>query len=109
MGKQTFFLIFSLTFLPQLNAGSLLGPIASATIEGLNPGAFLHMPIGCGEQTMIRMAPNVYIYKYLKSIDQVTVEIEEKATANIETGRTQWMFPLRVLGWVMPDFSFHHF
>ena len=52
------------------------------------------MPRGCGEQNMITMAPNVYIYKYLKSIDQVTVEIEVRATANIETGRTQWMFPL---------------
>ena len=44
------------------------------------------MPIGCGEQTMIRMAPNVYIFKYLKSTGQDTPEIEQKAIKHIEDG-----------------------
>ncbi|XP_072047457.1 complement C3-like [Amphiura filiformis] len=66
--------------------GSLLGPVASAVIEGLNSGAFLNMPRGCGEQTMIYTAPNVYIYKYLKVIGEDTPDIEKKAITNIEAG-----------------------
>ncbi|XP_072048199.1 complement C3-like [Amphiura filiformis] len=66
--------------------GSLLGPVASAVIEGLNSGAFLNMPRGCGEQTMIYTAPNVYIYKYLKVIGEDTPDIEKKAIQNIEAG-----------------------
>ncbi|XP_072051761.1 complement C3-like [Amphiura filiformis] len=66
--------------------GSILGPVASTVIAGLNTGDFLHLPGGCGEQNMIYTAPNVYIYKYLKSIGKVTNETETKATQNIEDG-----------------------
>ena len=65
--------------------------MASAVIDGLDDGSFeagkfLNVPRGCGEQTLIYTAPNVYIYKYLKEIGQDTPDIEKKAIANMEAG-----------------------
>ena len=40
----------------------------------------IKLPTGCGEQTMIRMAPLVYVLRYLYSIKNgVTAEVEKKA------------------------------
>ena len=53
-------------------------------IEGLD--SLLEMPRGCGEQTMLYMAPNVYILKYLRETDQLTPEIEMVVYRYIEEG-----------------------
>ena len=40
----------------------------------------IQLPTGCGEQTMIRMAPLVYVLRYLYSMkDGVTANVERKA------------------------------
>ncbi|XP_065067572.1 venom factor-like [Rhopilema esculentum] len=59
--------------------GNLMAPGVKDMVEnGLNN--LIVMPRGCGEQTMIYMAPLVYVLKYLYTIkDGVTDEIERKA------------------------------
>eukprot|EP00795_Rhopilema_esculentum_P010956 gene10956-19791_t len=59
--------------------GNLMAPGVKDMVEnGLNN--LIVMPSGCGEQTMIYMAPLVYVLKYLYTIkDGVTDEIERKA------------------------------
>lgn len=64
--------------------GSVLGPVITAVIDGLE--SLLALPRGCGEQTMIYMAPNVYVLRYLTRVDQSTESLEAKATHNIEEG-----------------------
>ena len=44
------------------------------------------MPMGCGEQTMIFLAPNVYVMQYLLRTRQVTADIESKAYRMIQSG-----------------------
>ena len=40
----------------------------------------IKLPTGCGEQTMIRMAPLVYVLRYLYSTKNgVTADVERKA------------------------------
>lgn len=47
----------------------------------------IQLPTGCGEQTMIRMAPLVYVLKYLYSIKNgVTADIEKKAYGFMRRG-----------------------
>ena len=40
------------------------------TLSGLD--TLLRMPTGCGEQTMITFAPNIYVLRYLTSTSQLT-------------------------------------
>ena len=60
--------------------GDLMGP----TVNGLDK--LLRMPTGCGEQTMIGLAPDVFVTNYLQATNQLTGEIEEKAINFIEKG-----------------------
>ena len=36
----------------------------------------LRMPTGCGEQTITLLAPDVFVYKYLKKTNKLTPENE---------------------------------
>ncbi|XP_067844534.1 CD109 antigen [Heptranchias perlo] len=56
---------------------TVIGDILGPSINGFED--LLQMPYGCGEQNMIRFAPNIYILQYLTAINQVNQEIEEKA------------------------------
>ncbi|XP_072015058.1 complement C3-like [Amphiura filiformis] len=67
--------------------GNLLGSAITTVIEGLD--SLLEMPRGCGEQTMLYMAPNVYILKYLKETDQLTPQVESVVYRYIEEGITR--------------------
>jgi len=58
----------------------LLGP----SIDGLDK--LLAMPYGCGEQNMLKFAPNVYIMDYLKVTHQSNAEIEAKAIRFMKSG-----------------------
>ncbi|KAK0052968.1 thioester-containing protein 4, partial [Biomphalaria pfeifferi] len=60
--------------------GDLMGP----TIAGLD--SLLQMPTGCGEQTMIGLAPDVYVTDYLKSVNQLSEDIQTKALSYMESG-----------------------
>lgn len=55
------------------------------TVNGLDK--LLRMPTGCGEQTMIGFAPDVFVTNYLAATNQLTGEIEEKAIGYMESGR----------------------
>ncbi|XP_038672779.1 CD109 antigen [Scyliorhinus canicula] len=63
---------------------TVIGDIIGPSINGLED--LLQMPYGCGEQNMIRFAPNVYILQYFTAINQVNEEIEEKALSYMNQG-----------------------
>ncbi|XP_041473602.1 CD109 antigen-like isoform X2 [Lytechinus variegatus] len=60
--------------------GDILGPTMA------NLDQLLRMPTGCGEQTMIAFAPDVFIYKYLRETGQSNPTIEQKALRFMEKG-----------------------
>eukprot|EP00794_Sanderia_malayensis_P016274 gene16274-17915_t len=66
--------------------GNMMGAAVEDIIKGgLNN--LVRLPTGCGEQTMIRMAPTVYVLRYLTSIKNgVTSEIEKKAYSFMRSG-----------------------
>lgn len=66
--------------------GNLLGPVVNTTIEG-GLERFITQPTGCGEQTMIRLAPNVYVLKYLMNTNQLTGANEANAFRFIQSGK----------------------
>ncbi|XP_038068453.1 CD109 antigen-like isoform X2 [Patiria miniata] len=53
--------------------GDIMGP----TMNGLDK--LLQLPYGCGEQTMLSFAPNVFIYSYLTNTGQNNPSIMQKA------------------------------
>lgn len=66
-------------------SGNLIGPAVSTLISG-GLENLLHMPMGCGEQTMMFLAPNVYVLQYLSKTKQVTADIESRAYEMIQSG-----------------------
>lgn len=46
------------------------------------------MPYGCGEQNMVNFAPNIYVLKYLQTVNQLTKSLENKAKGFMIAG--QW-------------------
>ncbi|BFZ24492.1 hypothetical protein BsWGS_27530 [Bradybaena similaris] len=60
--------------------GDMMGP----SISGLD--SLLQMPTGCGEQTMLGLAPDVYVTDYLKSVNQLTGDLKSKAIGYMESG-----------------------
>ncbi|XP_071802059.1 complement C3-like isoform X1 [Asterias amurensis] len=67
--------------------GSIMGNVIETVLGGLD--SLLEIPRGCGEQTMLFLAPNVYVYRYLKHSDQYTADLEESAKQYIENGVTR--------------------
>ena len=47
------------------------------TIKNLK--SLLRMPTGCGEQTMTSLAPDVFVYNYLRKTNKLNQDIAEKA------------------------------
>ncbi|EDW11959.1 Thioester-containing protein 5, isoform A [Drosophila mojavensis] len=60
--------------------GDLLGPVIK------NLERLLHLPSGCGEQTMSRLVPNYLVYDYLKFMKKLTPELEHRIKRNLEQG-----------------------
>ena len=52
-----------------------------------NLDSILTMPTGCGEQNMIKFAPNIYVLQYLTRTNQLTKAIEDKALEFLRVGR----------------------
>ena len=44
------------------------------------------MPWGCGEQNMVNFAPNIYVLKYLQTVNQLTKQLENKAKQYMVSG-----------------------
>ena len=57
-----------------------MGPSLSG-LEGL-----LRLPTGCGEQNMVKFAPNIFVMQYLNSTKQLTDEVHNKAVGFLRTG-----------------------
>ncbi|XP_060569312.1 venom factor-like [Ruditapes philippinarum] len=64
--------------------GIVMTNVVNTTIRGVD--SLFRKPIGFGEQTMIRLATNVYALAYLKETEQETVEIEAKGYQWIREG-----------------------
>ncbi|EDO38193.1 predicted protein [Nematostella vectensis] len=82
------------------------GNLIGSAVYNLMTGGVEHLlriPIGCGEQNMITLAPNVYILAFLSNSKQVTAEIEAKAYRLIQQGYQQQ------LGFRRKDKSFSAF
>ncbi|MGC9468567.1 MAG: MG2 domain-containing protein [Anaerolineae bacterium] len=58
--------------------------VVSQVVEGLD--ALLRMPFGCFEQTSSTTYPNVLVLDYLKTMDQVSPEVQMKAEQYINLG-----------------------
>ncbi|XP_078364931.1 CD109 antigen-like isoform X2 [Oculina patagonica] len=56
---------------------SVMGDILGSSINNLDQ--LVRMPYGCGEQNMVNFAPNIYVMKYLKTVNQLTQSIQNKA------------------------------
>ena len=48
--------------------------------------SLLRMPTGCGEQNMLKFAPNIFVMQYLSSVDRVTNEINATSTKFLQAG-----------------------
>ncbi|XP_053383073.1 CD109 antigen-like [Mercenaria mercenaria] len=60
--------------------GDLMGP----SINGLDK--LLKLPTGCGEQNMLKFAPNIFIVKYLEATNSLDENILKMAKDYMETG-----------------------
>ncbi|XP_055599427.1 thioester-containing protein 1 allele R1-like isoform X10 [Uranotaenia lowii] len=63
---------------------SAIGDVLGSTIQNLD--SLIRMPYGCGEQNMLNFVPNIVVLDYLKSTNQLTAKIEEKAKKFMEAG-----------------------
>ncbi|KAG4077250.1 hypothetical protein HA402_009879 [Bradysia odoriphaga] len=68
------------TFIQVTAVGDLLGPSVK------NLGRLIHMPSGCGEQNMLKFVPNIVVRNYLKAINQLSDDLEERTRLNLEIG-----------------------
>ncbi|XP_058246392.1 alpha-2-macroglobulin-like protein 1 [Hemibagrus wyckioides] len=63
---------------------SVLGDLMGRALQNL--ASLLAMPYGCGEQNMLRFAPNIFILQYLESTSQLTPQILSTAQTYLVTG-----------------------
>ncbi|XP_077311725.1 alpha-2-macroglobulin-like protein 1 [Lithobates pipiens] len=63
---------------------TLVGDIMGTAMQNMD--RLLAMPYGCGEQNMVRFAPNIFVLQYLEKTNQLTDEIKSKATEFMEKG-----------------------
>ncbi|XP_076068941.1 alpha-1-inhibitor 3-like isoform X2 [Oratosquilla oratoria] len=61
-------------------SGDLLGP----SLENLD--SMIQMPYGCGEQNMVRFAPNIYILQYLEASQQLTLDVVDRSKEFMQQG-----------------------
>ncbi|XP_058244688.1 alpha-2-macroglobulin-like protein 1 [Hemibagrus wyckioides] len=63
---------------------SVLGDLMGRALQNL--ASLLAMPYGCGEQNMLRFAPNIFILEYLESTNQLTPQIRSTAETYLVSG-----------------------
>ncbi|XP_078394181.1 alpha-2-macroglobulin-like protein 1, partial [Cetorhinus maximus] len=63
---------------------TVLGDILGSAMENLD--GLLSLPTGCGEQNMVKFAPNIYVQRYLNKTNQLTRQIQERAIGYLRTG-----------------------
>ena len=52
-----------------------------------NLDRLVRMPYGCGEQNMVNFAPNIYVLKYLHTVNQLTTLLKSKAERFMISGQ----------------------
>ncbi|XP_067397069.1 alpha-2-macroglobulin-like protein 1 [Emydura macquarii macquarii] len=63
---------------------TVLGDMMGTALQNID--RLLAMPYGCGEQNMVRFAPNIYIQQYLEKSGQLSPEIRDKAQGFLQSG-----------------------
>ncbi|XP_062451350.1 alpha-2-macroglobulin-like protein 1 [Rhea pennata] len=63
---------------------TVMGDILGNALQNLD--RLLAMPYGCGEQNMVRFAPNIYIQQYLEKSGQLRPDIRAKAQGFLQSG-----------------------
>uniref|UniRef100_A0A803VEP0 Alpha-2-macroglobulin like 1 n=1 Tax=Ficedula albicollis TaxID=59894 RepID=A0A803VEP0_FICAL len=63
---------------------TVMGDILGNALQNLD--SLLAMPYGCGEQNMVRFAPNIYIQQYLEKTGQLLPDIRAKAQRFLQSG-----------------------
>ncbi|XP_069836191.1 alpha-2-macroglobulin-like protein 1 [Dendropsophus ebraccatus] len=63
---------------------TVVGDMMGTTLEHLDH--LLTMPSGCGEQNMVRFAPNIFVLQYLEKTNQLNSEIKSKALNFMKNG-----------------------
>jgi hypothetical protein len=63
---------------------SAIGDVLGPALVGFDK--LLRLPTGCGEQNMVKFAPNVFILQYLAATNQVNNIIKEKAISFLKIG-----------------------
>ncbi|KAM6368588.1 alpha-2-macroglobulin-like protein 1 [Pluvialis apricaria] len=63
---------------------TVMGDIMGNALQ--NVDCLLAMPYGCGEQNMVRFAPNIYIQQYLEKSGQLHPDIRTKAQGFLQSG-----------------------
>ncbi|NWT94212.1 A2ML1 protein, partial [Urocynchramus pylzowi] len=63
---------------------TVMGDILGNALQNLD--RLLAMPYGCGEQNMVRFAPNIYIQQYLEKTGQLLPDIRAKAQGFLQSG-----------------------
>ncbi|NWW85873.1 A2ML1 protein, partial [Rhynochetos jubatus] len=63
---------------------TIMGDIMGNALQNLD--RLLAMPYGCGEQNMVRFAPNIYIQQYLEKSGQLHPNIRAKAQGFLQSG-----------------------
>ncbi|XP_064470755.1 complement C3-like [Ornithodoros turicata] len=64
--------------------GDRIGPALDTAIN--NPQGLITLPSGCGEQTMSKLAPTLYVYGYLKASHSITDAVENTVLDYIRRG-----------------------
>ncbi|NWT33972.1 A2ML1 protein, partial [Cardinalis cardinalis] len=63
---------------------NVMGDILGNALQNLD--RLLAMPYGCGEQNMVRFAPNIYIQQYLEKTGQLQPDVRAKAQGFLQSG-----------------------
>ncbi|XP_074536146.1 alpha-2-macroglobulin-P-like [Halichoeres trimaculatus] len=80
---------------------SVLGDLMGRALKNIDK--LLEMPYGCGEQNMLKFAPNIFILRYLDSTGQLTSEIKDRGKRFLVSGYQ------RQLGYKHKDGSYSAF
>ncbi|XP_075911300.1 alpha-2-macroglobulin [Petromyzon marinus] len=63
---------------------TIAGDIMGSALQNLDK--LLTLPTGCGEQNMVKFAPNIYIQEYLQNSGQLTDAVRDKALNFLRVG-----------------------
>lgn len=63
---------------------NVIGDVMGPALGGLDQ--LLKLPTGCGEQNMLKFAPNIYVLEYLTNTEQLTSSVRDKAVDFLRTG-----------------------